>query len=53
MVDTKELKDINMRKRTVKSELAFTWKDNTITYKDETGRIVTKSKNEVLMIPNR
>jgi hypothetical protein len=53
MVDTKELKDSNMRKRKVKSELAFTWKDNTITYVNATGVIVTKQANEVLITSNK
>lgn len=39
-----------MRKRVVKSELAFIWKDNTVTYWDDEGRIVTKPREEVIII---
>jgi hypothetical protein len=53
MEKKEELKDINMRKRKVKSELAFTWKDNTITYVNATGVIVTKQANEVLITSNK
>ena len=39
-----------MRKRLVKSELAFIWKDNTVTYWNDEGHIVTKPRNEVIII---
>jgi hypothetical protein len=40
----------NTRKRTVKSELAFIWKDNTVTYWNEDGHIVTKPRQDVIII---
>lgn len=40
----------SMRKRIVKSELSFIWKDNTVTYWNEKGHIVTQPREEVIIV---